>query len=281
MTERARGFRLILLDLDGTLLSSSRQIHDENLRVLQELMAKGILVAFCTGRTPRSTVPYARALSPNAPGIHMNGGLVRDAGDGRVVFQRALSTEVALAALAAARAHALHANVYVGDEIWIDARSKTSLESEEKDGVPHTVIGDVAARLAAERLAPLKIMFITEPKQIPALTAAVSASVGDGAALVNSEPTYLEALPPACSKRAGAEALAAHCGLSLAEVIAFGDNKNDLELLESAGLGVAMANSHPDVLARVPTHIGHHDSDAIARFLADLELIGGVLRKKR
>lgn len=260
-------FKLVLLDLDGTLLTSARVIHPESVRVLKALMARGVLVGFSTGRPPLSVLPYAEVLQANAPFIHMNGGVVRDWRSGAVIWERVLSTSTALATLAAARGLIEHANVYVGHEIWIEARSPASLESEAKDGVPHVVVPDLAERLRAEGISPHKIMLITPPEQIAPLTASVAGAVGDGASLVNSEPTYLEVLPRGCNKGEAATHLAAHLKIAMSEIVAFGDNKNDLELLTTCGLGVAMGNSHADVFARVSTRIGHHDTDAIARFL--------------
>lgn len=265
-------YRLVLFDLDGTLLTTERAIHPSNVTILRELMNKGVRVGFSTGRPPLSVLPYAELLQANAPFIHMNGGLVREWHTGTVIWERTLSTSTALATLAAARAMILHANVYVGHEIWIEARSATSVESEVKDGVPHTLHTDLVARLAREQSTPHKIMLIARPDIIPALTAVVAAAVGDGATLVSSEPTYLEVLPRGCSKGEAATHLAAHLGITMKDIAAFGDNKNDLELLTSVGLGVAMGNSHPDVLALVPSRIaarvGHHDTDTIAQFLA-------------
>jgi Cof subfamily protein (haloacid dehalogenase superfamily) len=263
-------YKLVLFDLDGTLLTSERAIHPANAAAIRALMERGVRVGFSTGRPPLSVLPYAELLQANAPFIHMNGGVVREWRTGTVIWERVLSTSTALATLAAARAMVQHANVYVGHEIWIEQRSPTSLESEVKDGVPHTLHDDLVPRIAREKITPHKIMLITPADVIPALTSVVAAAVGDDATLVNSEPTYLEVLPRGCSKGEAATHLAAHLGITMAEVVAFGDNKNDLELLTSVGLGVAMGNSHPDVLARVPVHIGHHDSDTIAQFLATL-----------
>jgi Cof subfamily protein (haloacid dehalogenase superfamily) len=260
-------FKLVLLDLDGTLLTSARAIHPENVRVLKALMERGVHVGFSTGRSPLSSLPYAQLLEASAPLIVMNGGVVRDWRTGTTIWERVLSTSTALQTLAAGRAMVQHANVYVGHEIWIEAPSATSMESELKDGVPHTLVPDLVERLSHENIRPHKIMLIANPDAIPALTGVVAGVVGEGASLVNSEPSYLEVLPPGCNKGEAATHLAAHLGVAMSEVIAFGDNKNDLELLTSCGLGVAMGNAHADVLARVTTHIGHHDTDAIARFL--------------
>lgn len=260
-------YKAVLFDLDGTLLNSERAIHADNVRVLKGLIARGVYVGFATGRPPLSVLPYAQLLEANAPLIHMNGGVVRDWRTGNVIWERTLSTSTALATLASARAMIEHANVYVDHEIWIEARSPTSLESEVKDGVPHTLVPDLVARLHREAIAPHKIMLITQSDTIRPLTSVVGAAVGDGASLVNSEPTYLEVLPRGCNKGEAATHLAAHLGITMKDIVAFGDNLNDLELLTTCGLGVAMANAHADVLTRVPTHIGHHDTNTIATFL--------------
>jgi Cof subfamily protein (haloacid dehalogenase superfamily) len=272
-----RRFRLVLLDLDGTLLTSQRTIRDENVAALKRIMNAGVRVAFCTGRMPRSAQRYLDVVEPNAPSIHFNGAMVRDAKTGRIVFARTLTSRVALAALSAGDEHMMHANVYVNDAIWIERRSAAQLQSEEKDGVAHTLVDAMRVRLADA--APTKIMLIAPSSSIAALTTSVSAAVGSEAELVNSEPEYLEVLPPSCSKKSAAEALCAHLEIEngLADVIAFGDNLNDLALLESCGLGVAMQNSHADVLARVKAHVGDCDSDAIARYLDGFDVDDGAL----
>ncbi|MCC7071103.1 MAG: HAD family phosphatase [Deltaproteobacteria bacterium] len=271
-------YRLVLFDLDATLLDSRRQICDANVSAIARLTQAGVRVGLATGRPPLSVAPYVERARPNAPLVHFNGAMVRDFESGAVLFERALARDVAASCLGIVRAQGFHANLYVGSQIWIEASTPTSQESERKDGVPHTVVGPLVDALASAPRAPTKILCIGPPTAVPALTQALGAAHGAQVALVNSEPSYLEILPPGCSKLVAAQHLAAHLGLALTEVMAFGDNLNDLELLTGCGLGVAMANSHPRVLAEVATHIGHHDSDAIARFLEGFVIEGGALR---
>lgn len=262
--------RLILCDLDGTLLTEERTILDENVRALEAAMARGIHVAFATGRSPASVAPYVERVRPNAPLIHMNGAMVRDYGTGEEIYVKTLEQDVAIRSIASAHAHGFHVNTYVGTEIWIGARSATSRESEQKDNVLHEEKGDVSAALVRERARPVKLLCIGDASRIPALTAALDASERGRVNLVNSEVTYLEVLPPGCHKLEGARALCAHLQIGLEQVVAFGDNKNDLELLEGVGVGVAMGNAHADVHARVPRRIGGNDTPAIGRFLTEL-----------
>lgn len=272
-------YRLVLFDLDATLLDSRRQIGDENVRAIARLTTAGVRVGLATGRPPLSVAPYVERMRPNAPLVHFNGAMVRDFGSGTVIFERTLDRDAAAGCIALARAHGFHVNLYMGSQIWIDSPSATSRESEVKDGVPHRVMRELVAALRSSSVAPTKLLCIGPPEGIAPLAAAVRAAHGDAVTLVNSETTYLEVLPPGCSKLEAARVLAAHLSIAIDEVMAFGDNLNDLELLTGCGLGVAMGNSHPEVLARVATHIGHHDTNAIAGFLNGYAIEGGALQK--
>ena len=270
-------YRLVLFDLDATLLDARRGVHEDNVRAIARLTAGGVRVGLATGRPPLSVAPYVARVQPNAPHVHFNGAMVRDFASGTVIFQRSLERMAAAGCLAIARAHGFHANLYVGSEIWIEAATPISRESEAKDGVPHTIKGDLLDALKDTDPLPTKILCIGAPEAVPALTSALAAAQGAQVTLVNSEPSYLEVLPPGCSKLEAAKHLARHLSIDIDEVMAFGDNLNDLELLLGCGLGVAMGNSHARVLAEVHTHIGHHDTDAIARFLDGFTVEGGAL----
>ncbi|HEY4221020.1 MAG TPA: Cof-type HAD-IIB family hydrolase [Myxococcota bacterium] len=275
----SRGYRIALFDLDGTLLTTERKIRAENASALRRLVDAGVHVAICTGRSPRSAKQYIELLElvdGKTPHVHFNGAMVREGG-GRMVHERTLAPDVALRALTASDGRILHANVYVGDEICIERASATSRESEVKDGVTHVLLEDLRARIRSGAAPVTKIMLIAEAASIPRLTSVIADAVADGAALVNSEPAYLEVLPPSCSKKTAAEVLAADLGLTLADVMFFGDNLNDLDLLLACGCGVAMANAHPDVLALISRQIGDNDSDAIARFLDQFDVDTGAL----
>ena len=88
----------------------------------------------------------------------------------------------------------------------------------------------------------------------------------------------MELLPAGVCKGAALDAVAAHYGITAERVVAFGDGKNDIELLERAGLGVAMGNAHPELAAVADVVIGHHDTDAISDFLRGrFEARGGRL----
>jgi Cof subfamily protein (haloacid dehalogenase superfamily) len=259
--------RLLLFDLDETLLGPTRRVSPANAEALRAAMAQGIRVGFATGRSKQSVQPWIEELEPNAPLILLNGGMVWDVGSETALCEHRLPAEDARAALAILAELGVHANVYLGDEIVIARRSETSRQSELKDGVPHRVVGDLATHIGAQPVPPLKILCIRESGRIEDLAERLRPVLRDGSVLVRSEPTYLEVLPPGVSKGAALSVVLEHCGIPASEVFSFGDGLNDLELLAASGLGVAMGNAHPQVRESADCVIGPNDSDSIADFL--------------
>ncbi len=260
--------RLLLFDLDGTLLGPTRSVSEENARALQRAMDLGIRVGFATGRSLRSARPWIEELDPTGPLILFNGGMVWDLATERPLLERRLPRADALAALEVVAELGVHANLYLGRAIAIGRSSQTAKTSEIKDGVPHTVVGDLVAHLDQQDSDPFKILCIDESGGIEALADRLGPVLSCGSVLVNSEPSYLEVLPPGVSKGAALSVVESHTGISQGEIIAFGDGLNDTELLEQCGVGVAMGNAHPRLRECADVVIGSHETDAIAGFLA-------------
>ncbi|MCG8420440.1 MAG: HAD family hydrolase [Proteobacteria bacterium] len=260
-------YRLVLADLDGTLLSPERLIRQANTSALGEIMQGGVRVGLATGRMPRSAAPYVETVGATGPLILLNGAMVWDVATARPVYQAGLPMDDAVTAMAMALANGVHVNAYVAGEIWIARVSETSRRSENKDGVPHRVVPDLVDRIAAGEESPVKLILIDEVGDVTRLHEPLRANLANDCTLVNSEPAYLEVLPPGVTKGSALDHIHRHYGIAPDHVLAFGDGLNDLELLTRSGLGVAMANAHPAVKEAADIVIGPHTSDAIGDFL--------------
>jgi len=258
--------RLLLFDLDGTLFTPDREILEENLRALGALMERGMLVSFATGRPPRSAHPIAEKVRVNAPLICMNGAQLYDHRHHRVIASEHVDKDVALLALKRTMAMGVHANVYVDDDIWVRTFGTEAEVSTKKDGVRPTHRPDLEAALAARAYGPNKILFITSPDRIEDLRASLSDL--DEVDLVRSDVDYLELLPRGVHKGQGARHLADFLGLDVdEEVMAFGDQGNDAELLDVAAVGVAMGNATDALKEHADVVIGSNEAPSIAAFL--------------
>lgn len=258
--------RLLLFDLDGTLLGPDRRIRPANLVALHEAMERGLLVGLATGRSPLSAQGYLEKLAPNGPSILLNGCLLWDNGP---VAQRTLPHGDAVRLVEATIELGVHANVYIAGELFVAHRGELSLASEAKDGVSHTEVADLVAHVR-DHDAPFKLLCIHESGDFTALIERFREVVESDCTIVQSEPTYLEVLPPGVNKAAMLDEVERLYGVAPIDVVAFGDELNDLELLRAAGTAVAMGNANPEIVRYADHQIGPNDSDAIAMFVRGL-----------
>jgi Cof subfamily protein (haloacid dehalogenase superfamily) len=261
-------FELVLLDADGTLLGSDGRVRAATASLLAELVASGVRVGLATGRSPKSIRTFSEQLPRlNGPFVLFNGGMVWDVPRGAAVWERHLPFEDALAVLRLAHELGVHVNLYVGEELLIREHTAVSAASEAKDGVPHKAVGDLASYLEKRGIAPYKLLMIDPAGEFDELVRRARAVLREPCTLVNSEPTYMELLPAGVFKGAALAPIAQHYGIPAARIMAFGDGKNDIELLGEVGLGVAMGNAHAELKAKADLVIGHHDTDAIAELV--------------
>ncbi|HEX4925272.1 MAG TPA: HAD family hydrolase [Bdellovibrionales bacterium] len=281
MSASTSPFRMILFDLDGTLLKESREISAKNLRTLKALMDRGIKVGLATGRSYRSVQPYVQQLQPNGPLILFNGAKVWCTTRQEFIYENTLSFEQAYIAMKLIREfdeeHAaggdisdIHVNFYAGNDVLISRKTPRSIESEIKDGVPHTVVGDLAAYLENNPKPPVKIMLIGDPATLNLFKAEYVRRSPEPTSLIHSEWNYLELMQNGINKGQTLKRIEQSYGCDAREIIAFGDNLNDLDLIRFTGLGVAMGNAHDDLKAIAKRTIGHHETDTIHEFLSEV-----------
>jgi Cof subfamily protein (haloacid dehalogenase superfamily) len=267
----------VYADLDETLLTPERTVSPRTRRVLDALRARGVAIGVATGRTMRSARPHIDAAGADAPAILLNGARVQ-ALDGTILHDVLLPSEAALRLIHLSRAHGVFMNLYHGDRIRIEERNETARASAYKDGVTQELVADLAA--AVEATPPTKLMMIAPVDEMDAfarLAHEALAELGGTARVVRSEPTYLEAVATAVSKGDGLLHACRALGIPPSRVVAFGDGPNDLELLETAGLGVAMQNADPSVKAAADRVCPPNREDGVAVALADIFATGSAV----
>ncbi len=262
-------YRAVYFDVDATLVDSRRRFHPATVAAMHALRDLGVKRALATGRAFASARPYVRAIAADAPLVLYNGSQVVDPVDGAVLSSCDLALEHARRALALAATHDLHVNCYL-ERLYVARLGRRAKESVAKDGLAAEPVGDLSAFLDRD---PVKLLCIGPAPACDAFKDELDAACAAHPApptVVRSEPEYVEVLGHGANKGHGLELACAAAGWDPSEVVAFGDGLNDLELLEAAGLGVAMGNAHPEVRARADRVIGHHDTDALGLALAKI-----------
>jgi Cof subfamily protein (haloacid dehalogenase superfamily) len=265
-------YRLLVADIDGTLVNAAREITPPVHAAVAEARARGVRVCLATGRIWPSARPFVEALGADPPAILYNGGLVYDFVRDEVWLRAPLPTRHALDVLRILRGHReVQPHLYVDDRVYIPTMTAATDIYQKKDSLRTEPVGDLADWLQADPgRVPMKILMIGER---PALEAVVRDIDGLPYAVnhVFSETIYLEVLPPGVSKGTALAAMAARLGVPREAIVAVGDNLNDLAMIEYAGLGVAMGNAPEALRARAdavaPSNDAHGLQEVIERYV--------------
>ena len=250
--------RLIALDLDGTLVNSRWEISDKDVQALEAASARGIQIVVVTGRRPRAAAPYVSRLPFPVTMITSNGALVRTP-TGEIAFQDFLPREAALKVLEITREYRPY-TVAIFD---LPARGQVVMQD---CAIPEGPLGwylrtsldhlqlvpDLSSAVKSD---PVQIMIGGPPAQIEGAEPLLRQSeAADSIQLTGTKYPdrtvgIMDVMNRGCSKGRALEFWAAQCGIPAGDVMAVGDNFNDLEMLEFAGLPVVMGN-HIDGLHR-------------------------------
>ena len=274
--------RLIALDLDGTLLDSRGELSDRTRAAIDAARARGVRLALVTGRRFRDARPLALELGLDVPVIAHNGALTKHAHSLETVAAVLMPVEAARAVVRTGRAHgadALVSDDHLGAGLLVyDHISPGNTALARYIEWSRRVVGEDAAA-AIRRVEsleayldhdPLHVAFSGGCAAMERLAEVMREELGGSVRLLltlypRTDFALLDVLHPEASKGAGLAAVAAEAALAREEVMAVGDNFNDLEMLEWAGIGVLMGNADPALAGRGRFHATTtNDEDGVA-----------------
>ncbi|MES2572514.1 MAG: Cof-type HAD-IIB family hydrolase [Verrucomicrobiota bacterium] len=233
--------RLALIDLDDTLLGPDKQISNANRRALERLRSAGFETVIASGRLHQNIVRFEGTIGTMGWIVSSAGALVRHAVSGQSLHELTLSKEEALEVFAAGRAAGLSMIVYHRDGVFIEKESEwTRLYAERAGWKPERA--DLL-ELAASGVQ--KVLLSHSAETMASLRGGWDERFGKRFYMVETDREMIEFLSPRANKVIGAEAVAREMGIERADVVAFGDGNNDVELLAWAGFSVAMAHGRP------------------------------------
>jgi Cof subfamily protein (haloacid dehalogenase superfamily) len=251
-------YRLLAVDLDGTLMDPNGMLTDAARQAVTEAQDAGLQVVLCTGRRFRTTLPVLRTLELEGCVVVNNGAVVKEIASGRTLHRDYLPAEIYPEVVALAREQGPPL-VYVDsypDETDILSETHSKISSYQADYIErqaaHLCLVDdlVAARrddvILVSQMADLEALRPLEERARQVLGARVKTHLLHN----KSYGGYiLELLSPSSDKWAALARVAADAGIAPPEVAAIGDDVNDIELVRRAGLGIAMANGAEETRA--------------------------------
>lgn len=256
----------IALDLDNTLLTSEKTISPRTEKVLKQLHAAGKRVVLCTGRPIKAIQPYLKQLGLNQPtdyAITFNGGLVQQNTTGDVLARTSVTKDDIKPLYDLAKQKGFYLDAIDLQRVYslVDL-GKSPYEDFLKGLLPFTDLN--FADLPADNLYG---KVVSAGKDAKTVQADLPASITDFFHVVPSRRNLLEFLPPHTDKSSGLKALLGHFDESYDNLMAFGDEENDLGMLKAAKVGVAMDNAIPTVKAATTHATLTNDEDGVAVFL--------------
>lgn len=256
--------RLIVCDLDGTLLTPDHRLGEYTRSVLARLHERGVELLLASGRHFLDVRCFAGQLSGHGCLISSNGAAVHDRA-GHLLDCRPLDPDCVLALVRDPGLGAVHTNLYRVDD-WLVARPEPRLLAYHQDSGFRYRVADLTA---IDGQGVLKVFFFGEPAHLQAMEARVRTRFAGRVDTTFSLPQTLEIMASGVSKGAALLRVADRLGIAREAILAFGDGLNDREMLAAAGTGIIMGNADPRLAADLPglRVIGSNADESVARCL--------------
>lgn len=260
-------FRLVVSDLDGTLLTPEHRVGAYTGRVLRGLRDQGVELAIASGRHFQDVRAVSKQFGSDVCTISSNGAAVYG-GDGDMLEMTALEPDCLEFLLRDRAFSSVHTNLYCAHEWLVERPEPALLVYHAESGFAYRVVD--FSELDGKPV--LKVFFYGEHQELADLESTIVERCAGQVATTFSLPITLEVMAGGVSKGAALERVCERKGLDLSDVIAFGDGPNDLEMLRTAGSGVLMGNAVSQLKNALPEHrvIGRNDDEAVARYLEEL-----------
>lgn len=272
MENHGKKYRILAVDLDGTLLNNEEDISDKNAEAVFRAKEAGTIVVITTGRSISSAMKFIKRLHSCGPCITYNGAVIRN---GEHTLRELLLEEGVVKELVTGlKGLGQNPILYTLDDMrfYDELGDQTENFFNFSRGLEDRIIRvkDLSSR---RWRGIIRISIFTDEKKISILEKEISSRYGR---IVRSTRTYFpvwdfwiyEILNPEATKSSGLAYICNLHGIRREEVIAVGDNLNDLDMLEWAGLGVAMKNALPDVIERADYVTSRsNDEDGVAEVI--------------
>jgi len=264
-------YKLIAMDLDGTLNNDEKRITDRTKQVLMKAQKQGIRLALASARPSPGLYRERDILRlQDYDGILMsyNGGRIVSAATGQVLFETAMDLEVTRQVLRQLEALPVTPILDDGKQFYVTSKTGYKVDYECKNN--NMVCAEVTNLADFLPFAPIKILMSVLPESLSAVQSQIAAFLPPHLSVVQTAPFYLEIIPKTINKGQGIRDICTSLGIRAEEVVAFGDAENDIPMLRAAGMGVAMGNAADAVKAAADYITASNNEDGIAAALEQL-----------
>ena len=263
-------YRMVVTDLDGTLLNNKKQVSEANAKAIQNLKDQNITFVMATGRSDVMTRAYTKQLKNIDIVIGCDGAVIRNIRTGEILYENHLRSETCHTTFEICKKYGLQYYVFAKDELVSDdpqnerflIHQKFNQTVEEDEEIPMQIVDDLNEYV--ENFDPNKFLISAPADYLKTQFEDFRLPFGDMLTICTSAPFYIEVVDNGIDKGSALRDLSEQMHVSKDEIIAFGDEMNDLTMLQFAGCGVAMGNAVKPIRLIADKITASNDDDGIA-----------------
>ena len=261
-------YKMIVLDLDGTLTNNKKEITPRTKQALMQAQAAGVHVLLASGRPTYGIVPLAEELKLKDNGgyiLAFNGGKIIDCTNNEVLFEQKLDEQLVPILFQEAKKAGMEILTYQGEGIAATNKDDEYVQHEAFiNKMPVMQYDDFLNQLVY----PInKCLIVGDPTPLHELEIRLAKELEGKMDVYRSADFFLECVPFGIDKARSLDRLISSLGISREEVIACGDGYNDLSMIRFAGLGVAMANAAKDIQSEADFVTLSNEEDGVAHVI--------------
>jgi Cof subfamily protein (haloacid dehalogenase superfamily) len=251
-------YRIIALDVDGTLLNDEYKITENTKHAVQQAHAAGAQIVLCTGRGPQNTIPLLTELGLEGIVVTHNGAATVQSKDHSVIHQVTFRSEEIKPFIEYCRKYHAHLAVCSPFEIYVEELDEASRAMYAK----HMLEPIVAKDTTRLDIAMVKLSAYSEQTAMDRIEAEWR-SMGSSLSIIRSGHRFIDIMHKEASKGHALRRLAEDAGIKQEEIMAIGNYYNDSEMIAYAGLGIAMQNSPEPVKLQANAVTGSNNEDGV------------------
>ena len=258
-------YRMLVLDLDDTLLKDDRTVSELTRRRLLEAQQQGMIVVLASGRPTYAMQHLAKELCLAEYGgyfISFNGARITSCADQHILLSVDISHAQMCKLFDLAQEHGVYIQTYTEDHILVSKDNEYTQIEKEITGMDVIECADFKAEIPKTAV---KAMMLEHPDRLKEVEQALRPVVENELYMTITKPFFLEFMNPAVDKGKSLVTLAQHLNVPMEQVIAVGDSYNDISMIKAAGLGVAMGNAVEAVKQAADYETADNEHDGVAR----------------
>ena len=266
-------YKILVLDIDGTLTNSKKEIPPRTKSAIIKAQEKGVIVALASGRPSQGITHVANELELDRFGgyvLSFNGGVITNYQTKEVIFEKVLPDGVIPVLYDEAKKAGVAIVSYLDDAIVTETPEAKYIDYEAF--LNHMKVVKVDDFVDTLRSPVTKCLMVGDPEILVKEEERLKKKLGDRLNVFRSEPFFLEIMPQNIDKAYSLNKLLKHLKMTREEMIACGDGYNDRSMIEFAGLGVAMCNAQPEVKAVADLVTLTNDEEGVALVVEDYML---------